>query len=192
MKTEYFKEQINYIKDKKIKEDVSFLINKLPEYFFEIQASTTGKYHPKYAVSKHGLVKHTKVAVEIAKVLIDNETTGGSFSEKEKDLIIMALLLHDGLKCGENNSKHTLFVHPLLMSEFIMKNKESLKMDIDDIRVVCMMIESHMGQWNINPYNKNEKLPKPSNKLTRFVHMCDYLASRKFLNVDFDGNNIIR
>ena len=49
-----------------------------------------------------------------------------------------------------------------------------------------------MGRWNINPVTKMEVLPKPDNKLAKFVHMCDYLSSRKFLNVSFDDNfNIV-
>ena len=34
-------------------------------------------------------------------------------------------------------------------------------------------------------------LPKPINKYQRFVHMCDFLASRKFLNTKFNNNDII-
>ena len=30
----------------------------------------------------------------------------------------------------------------------------------------------------------------PKDKYERFVHLCDYLSSKKFLNVDFDGIDI--
>lgn len=191
-KQNYFKQEISYIKDDKIKEDVNYLLAKLPDYFFEIPASTTLKYHPKFACSKSGLVKHTKVAVKIAECLLNNDSIGSKFSEREKDLSIMALILHDGLKCGELKSKYTLSNHPLLISEFIMKNKDFLKTSIDDLRIVCSLIESHMGQWNYDVYTKEEILPKPTSELARFVHMCDYLASRKFLDVTFDElNNIM-
>ena len=52
------------------------------------------------------------------------------------------------------------------------------------------MIESHMGEWNTNSYS-NVVLPLPITKHQKFVHMCDYLASRKFINVKFENNNII-
>ena len=55
---------------------------------------------------------------------------------------------------------------------------------LDDVRKLCMMIESHMGKWNTNKYSKVE-LPVPTNELQRFVHRCDYLASRNYLNVRF-------
>ena len=38
---------------------------------------------------------------------------------------------------------------------------------------------------------KKEVLPKPRTAEQRFVHMCDFLASRKFVDVKFDDNNII-
>ena len=46
-----------------------------------------------------------------------------------------------------------------------------------------------MGQWNTD-YNGNEILPLPKNRYQKFVHMCDFLASRKFFNVEFNGNDI--
>ena len=79
----------------------------------------------------------------------------------------------------------------MLVSKLIMENKDKLKLDIDDIRLLCSLIESHMGQWNKDNYTNKEILPKPVTKLQRFVHMCDYLASRKFLDVQFENNEII-
>ncbi len=189
-KTNYFKKEINYIKDKDLKKDLKTLINLLPDYFFEVPASSTGKYHPKFALGEGGLVRHTKVAVRLAHELLNNNTVGCKFTEHDKDLIIMSLTLHDGLKSGLEHSKYTKFDHPLLMSKYIMENKEKLNMDIDDLRKICSMIESHMGEWTYDSYSKKEVLPKPRTAEQRFVHMCDFLASRKFLDVTFKGNNI--
>ena len=50
------------------------------------------------------------------------------------------------------------------------------------------VIASHMGPWT-KDYNGNEVLPPPKTKYQNFVHMCDYLASRKFINLEFDDNN---
>ena len=88
-------------------------------------------------------------------------------------------------------SKYTKADHPLLVSKLIMENKDKLSMDIDDIRKMCSMIESHMGEWNTDPYTKEEILPIPRTAEQRFVHMCDYLASRKFLDVKFNENDIV-
>lgn len=189
-KQDIFKKEISYIKSASIRKDLKTLINLLPDYFFEVPASSTGKYHPEFALGEKGLVRHTKVAVRIAHELLENNTIGMKFTSQDKDLIIMALTLHDGLKSGKEHSKYTKFEHPLLASEFIMENKSKLSLDIDDLRKVCTMIESHMGEWTCDPYKKKDILPKPKTAEQRFVHMCDFLASRKFLDVKFKNDNI--
>lgn len=188
-KIDYFKKELYYIKDQDKRKDAEILINMLPNYFFEIPASSTGKYHPSFACSKHGLVKHTKVAVTIAYEMFKDEILTNKFTEEEKDLIIMALLLHDGVKHGLDKEEYTRFDHPLLISKLIMENQDKISMNTDEVRKLCKMIESHMGPWNTNNYTK-VVLPKPENELERFVHMCDYLASRKFLDIKFNGINI--
>lgn len=180
-KIKYFTKEISYIKDESKKKDIEYLINLLPDYFFLIPASSTGKYHPKFAGTISGLVKHTKVAVRIAYDLFE---TVNNFSDNDKDLIIMALIMHDGLKKGIVEEEYTRFDHPLLVSKLIMEHANELKMSIDDVRKMCMMIESHMGKWNTNKYSKVE-LPVPTSEIQRFVHRCDYLASRVYLNVKF-------
>ena len=185
------KKEINYVKDSSRKGDLKTLIELLPEYFFEVPASSTGKYHPAFSLGDGGLVRHTKVAVRMAVELLNNNSVGMKFNEKDRDLIIMALILHDGVKSGMEKSKYTKADHPLLVSKLIMENKDKLSMDIDDIRKMCSMIESHMGEWNTDPYTKEEILPIPRTAEQRFVHMCDYLASRKFLDVKFNENDIV-
>ena len=185
-KIKYFEKEIGYISSKEKREDIKYLINLLPDYFFTIPASSTGKYHPKFAGTKNGLVKHTKVAVRIAYDLFETV----NYSEEDRDLIIMALIMHDGLKKGDPMEEYTRFDHPLLVSELIMKNVKNLKTSVDDIRKMCMMIESHMGKWNTNKYSKIT-LPLPRDELSRFVHRCDYLASRNYLNVKFEKLDIV-
>lgn len=185
-----FDKEINYIKNSSYKEDVSFLINSLPEYFFEIPASSTGKYHPSYALGNGGLLRHTKAAVRMAYELLTDPSIGDKYTDREKDLMILGIILHDGLKSGKEKSEYTKFEHPLLASNFIKENKDNLKMNEEDMNFVCDVIESHMGPWN-KDYDGNEVLPVPKTKYQNFVHMCDYLASRKFINVNFNEENKI-
>ena len=72
-----------------------------------------------------------------------------------------------------------------------MENKDKFSLEIDDLRKVCSMIESHMGEWTYDNYLKKEVLPRPRTAEQRFVHMCDYLASRKFLDVEFGEDDNI-
>ena len=72
-KVKLFEKELAYIKNSIFKADICYLIDGLPEYFFEIPASSTGKYHPEFASSKNGLVKHTKVSVRFAYELFSIE-----------------------------------------------------------------------------------------------------------------------
>lgn len=189
-KTEVFKKELSYIKNPKYLNDIKVIISLLPDYFFEVPASSTGKYHPSFSLGNGGLVRHTKVAVRIAVELLNNNSIFTNFTSDEKDLIIMSILVHDGLKSGLEKSEYTKFEHPILVSNYIKENKDKLSLNEEELNLLTSMIESHMGEWNTNAYS-NVVLPKPTTKYQKFVHMCDFLSSRKFLNVKFENNDII-
>ena len=190
MKDKAFETELGYIRNEKYRENTRKLINILPDYFFEVAASSTGKYHPSFSLGDGGLLRHTKAAVRIAKELCDDESITNIFSSDEKDLMIISIIMHDGLKHGLKKDKYTKFEHPVLMADYIKENKDKLGFSDDEIEFLTSVISSHMGPWNTNPYS-DIVLPKPQNKYQKFVHMCDYLASRKFLDVKFENNEII-
>ena len=186
MKSDVFNVELNKIEDEDIKESTKYILNKLPDYFYEVPASSTGKYHPSFSLGKGGLIRHTKVAVRIAEELF-SDSVFSTFTEHEKDIIRMAIILHDGLKSGINKEEYTSFSHPLIMSDFILENSSNLSISDEDTLCVCRLIKSHMGPWN----KKGDiPLPIPKEKDEIFVHLCDYIASRRFLNVNFDNNEI--
>ena len=76
------------------------------------------------------------------------------------------------------------------MSNYIESLKDELKFTDDERLFICKAIKSHMGPWNTD-YDNNEIMPKPVTKYENFVHMCDYLASRKCILLEFDTNNNI-
>ena len=119
---ETLKKEIGFIRDPEVKEIVKDLVQKLPEYFFNVAASSTGKYHPKYALGEGGLVRHTQSAVRIANELFELEMFKPL--EPEKDFIISALILHDGLKHGQTLGVYTVSNHPVLASDFINRYNE--------------------------------------------------------------------
>ena len=190
-KDKIYEKELEYIKDEKVRESCLKMINLLPEYIFHEAASSTGKYHPKYALGEGGLVRHTKAAVRIAHELFEDPCIGEKYSNKEKDLIIMGLILHDGLKRGLKEEKYTRFDHPILMADYIEENKDKLSITDEERELVCSVIRTHMGSWTTD-YQGNEVLERPKTKQQNFVHMCDYLASRKVLLLEFDNeNNVI-
>ena len=76
------------------------------------------------------------------------------------------------------------------MANYIKENKEKLGLENDEIKLLMDVIKTHMGAWT-KDYQGNEVLEKPKTKYQTFVHMCDYLASRKCLLVPFDKDNKI-
>ncbi|CDE08499.1 MAG TPA: hypothetical protein IAC85_03270 [Candidatus Faecenecus gallistercoris] len=187
-KIKCFEKEMSYIQNPDYLVDFQYLVSNLPDYFFEIPASSTGKYHPRYALGTGGLLRHTKAAVRIAYELLADPVIGDKYTSDEKDLMLIALCLHDGLKSGKDHSKYTQFDHPLLMANWIEEEKEHLHFNDEEIAFLQSVIASHMGCWT-KDYDGNEVLPKPKTKYQNFVHMCDYLASRKCILLEFDENN---
>lgn len=187
---EVFKNELNYIKDSRVKNSLIHMISVLPDYFFEVAAASTGKYHPDYAQGEGGLLRHSKAAMRIGYELLENPAIGDKYKPVEKDLMLAALLIHDGLKLGNPREKYTRFDHPILMADFIEKEKDSLEINDEERKLMEDVIKTHMGVWTTD-YNGNEVLEKPKTKYQNFVHMCDFLASRKCILVPFDDNNNI-
>ena len=186
MKYKVFDNELNLIQDDRLKENAKIILNNLPDYFYKIQAASTGKYHPEYALGDGGLVRHTKAAVNFATTLfniykLDNHT---------KDLIIISLLIHDGLKLVFDEEKYTRHDHPLLIGELLEKIKNELTLNDEEIKEISDNVASHMGRWNTNNYS-DIVLPLPLTLTQKLVHMCDFLASRKQIKFTFDENNNI-
>ena len=191
-KEKVFTNEYLYIRDNKLREDAKYLVSHLPDYFFKVDASSTGKYHPKYAAGDGGLTRHVKSACKFAYELLSNPIIGKPYSDRDKDLIIIALLIHDGLKYGVGEKEqYTRFDHPILASDYVKENVSKLSFNEEDLNKVSSSIASHMGPWNTNSYS-DVVLPIPKAPMEKFVHMCDYLASRRFINLDFDeDSNVI-
>lgn len=189
MKHEVFNKELSYIKDDRIKTSTITILDMLPDYFYEIPASSTGKYHPEFSLGKGGLVRHVKVAVRLAKELLDNPSIGSKYTNNEKDIMLMSLILHDGLKSGLVYNRYTQANHPTLIKDFVNENKSKLSLTDNELDLFSHAVESHMGPWNTD-YEGREILPKPKTKYENFVHMCDFLSSKKFLNVKFENNEI--
>ncbi|ASN68336.1 hypothetical protein 10S11_74 [uncultured Caudovirales phage] len=191
-----FKKELESIKYTPLRIFTEWCLNQLPEYFYEVAASSTGKYHPAYALGEGGLVRHTQAAVRIANELFKCETIQ-NFNDMEKDMIRVSLILHDGVKHGANGSQYTIATHPLevvkhLEDRYFDVPEETLPHEVIEVMEcdlwydITECIKSHMGQWNTDYKTGEEILPRPETELQKFVHLCDYLASRKMLEVNFD------
>jgi hypothetical protein len=190
---EIFKIELNYIKDPKIREFTEKALLKLPEYFFIVAASSTAKYHSPVCLGEGGLVRHTKMNVAFAVDLLNNLEMFNKYTDIERDIIVAVEILHDGMKHGLNGSKYSVADHPSVLANFARADF-GLRQILDEeiLNKIISGIETHMGAFNKDYRTKKEILPKPHNGLENFIHLCDYLGSRKYIK-DFDFDiNVIR
>lgn len=200
----FFSQELNYISNTNIRQFARFLLTRVPEWFFHVPASSTGKYHPSYALGEGGLVRHTKAAIGIYHALAEAEIPlfylhdtpfGGNTVTELNDACYLALMFHDCMKLGTgDNPQSTVHEHPLLAADFMeAKFREFFyehDFDMTDAIIVQdaeRAIRSHMGEWNISKCSSTI-LPTPlaSDWTAKLVHLCDLLASRKQLEYQFE------
>jgi hypothetical protein len=172
-----------------IREFAKVLVEGLPSYIWEVGASSTGKYHPAYSLGQGGLMRHQIAVVRFLNYFFELEQYNTKFTSRELDLMRVAGLVHDGRKSGEQTdyerSKFTKFDHPVQMAN-VIRSYDGKYLNHDELEFVAHCIESHMGQWNTDR-KSSVVLEKPKDDYQFFVHLADYLASRKDLTMAFEG-----
>lgn len=165
-----FSSQISLVKNEKNREFLKYCLERVPEYFFHIPASSTGKYHPPFSSGEQGLVRHTKAVVAWYVEL------QRWWEEDLEDEAIIALVLHDSHKdgLGENGtSRYTVKNHADIAAAQVEKWGKEFGLNSDTLAKICEGIQGHMGIWS----SCLESRPK-----TQFAKKCslaDYCASRK-------------
>lgn len=190
-KKKLLKEYFDSIQDENVKKFMEQCIETIPEYWYTVPASSTGKYHPNYALGNGGLMRHTIALLRFFDRLVRNTMYGSPFTNREMDLLRVACLMHDSRKSGSDEdfaiSKYTKFDHPILAAN-VVRSIETEYITDEEKEMVANAIESHMGQWNVDTYGKSKvELPLPTNKYQKIVHLVDYLAAQKGVEVQFDG-----
>ena len=166
---------VEIIKNKEVRDFVlDFLDKKVPDYFARVAASATGKYHPDYALGQGGLIRPSLAVTAVAASIVNLEYL--QFNRMDKDLIIAACILHDSFKQGLTESGNTIRTHPNVAAREIAKHgKETGHEHIANI--IAALVLAHMGEWG------NQK---PGNKGQFIVHLADFIASRKFIDIDWN------
>ena len=187
-KANIFDSILNTIENEDIRYFAEQCIETIPDYFWEVGASSTGKYHPQYALGELGLARHTCALVRFLNHILNVDCFGNKFTSREKDLMRVAGMMHDTRKSGDDEAyaknKFTKFDHPLLAANEIRTLIGFISEE--ELELVATTIESHMGQWNTDK-RSNVVLPLPENKYQKMLHLADYLASRKDIEVLFEG-----
>ena len=185
-KSRIFDSLLDTFENEDIKNFANECIETIPNYFWDVGASSTGKYHPQYALGDLGLARHTCALVRFLNHILNIDCYKNEFTSRERDLLRVAGIMHDSRKSGDDEdyarNKFTKFDHPILAANEIRTIIGFIPED--EVEFVANTIESHMGQWNTDKRNKTE-LPFPENKYQKILHLADYLASRKDIEVLF-------
>lgn len=178
---------LNLIPDSRVRKGLLEIVDILPTYFFTVPSSATGRHHPSYALGKGGLLRHCKAATRIGYDLMENPLVIAEKTDTEKSLILAAIFVHDGLKLGKEHSLRTAFDHPILMQKFLIENKDRIpSLSEEELTYMGDLIKTHMGPWTKDPETKQVVLEEPKTPDQLFVHLCDYLSSRKEISFKFD------
>lgn len=170
----YFEKEINFIQSEDLRMFTkTYLDNVVPQYFFEVGASSSGKYHPKFSQGLGGLVRHTKAVSLMAEELL-RMSPYSYLSDENKDFVRVACIVHDTAKYGiVEFNKNDYSTHAENASKAVAD------LWVEYFREPCPYllvnaIASHMGQWG---------KPKMMTSVDRCVHQADYIASRNFFDI---------
>lgn len=186
-----FDEILRTFENDDIRKFAEMCIESAPEYWHSVPASSSGKYHPSYSLGKGGLVRHSIAVVRFLNHMFGVESISNQFTSRERDLLRAAAITHDMQKSGTQGdfekSKWTKFDHPLRIAKIIRDFKGSGVLPDDEIELVAHAVESHMGAFNTDKRHPDIVLPKPEDKYQIILHLADYLASRKDVEMKFEN-----
>lgn len=183
VKVEVFRELLDRFETDDIKKYCMDMIAEIPDYIFIIPSSTTGKYHNATQCQMHGQLFHIYAFGRIMNYMLDLEYNQHKFkSPIQRDLLRCTPILHDGWKCGETESKYTVFEHPVIAGEKIRTLKVTHDINQDYKNYLADLCASHSGQWTTSK-RSDVVLPKPNSEAQYLVHLCDYLSSRNDIDL---------
>ncbi len=185
-----FEKEIAYIEIEDIKEFFKKAISIVPDYFFEVPAASSGKFHSVLECGFGGLVYHTRSVAKVANYLVNLQQYKSKLNEVERDCVICAALLHDCLKHDwENKTGFSVHQHPVLAAEFVKADERLNEIVSDEIRtIIGDAVASHSGEWTTSKRSK-VILPSPQTLVQELVHLSDYIASRGDIHILFEGED---
>lgn len=185
-----FEKEINYMEIEDIKNFFKRAITLVPDYFFEVPASSSGRFHSVLECGFGGLVYHTRAVAKVANYLVNLQQYKSKLNEVEKDCVVCAALLHDCVKHDwENKTGFSVHQHPALAAEFIKTDARLDGIIGDEIRtLIGDAVASHSGEWTTSKRSK-VVLPSPQTLVQELVHLSDYIASRGDIHILFEGED---
>jgi hypothetical protein len=174
-----FEKELALIIDDSVREFTKLCLLKCPDYVFtNCPASSTGKFHPLDELGWDGTLIHTKkmftVAYELCKAL---------GCEANRDEILSACIVHDLLKQGVERTGHTVNNHPDLAAELVIKiYKDTQMLTPKSYSMIKNCVGFHYGLWSTDKWKKDLSEYTAEEMC---VYLSDYIASKRFVAVDY-------
>ena len=170
-----FSYELSLIQNDYLREFTKYCLEHAPDYFYTYPASKSGEYHPRCSNELYGLTRHTKYCVRLSHELMKDGFLF-PFSDTEKDLIYVALLLHDICKWGvgkyKNFIKHgSIAAH--YINDIVQGTEFESFMSSEAWAIISGAIRRHLGKYSESVYGL------PQNELELFVARVDYITSLK-------------
>ena len=166
--------EVAQIDDDKIREFVKMTLDNVDPIHRLKPASSTGKYHPKFASGEGGLIRHIKVVVRNVLELIRATPA----VESEKDELIAAAIIHDMWKYPEGRDhEFTAFDHPALGAKWCIDH---------GFETIGRLVAAHQGIWTTSRQMPGFENEQPRKFDEWLLHYSDLMASRAYLDCNFD------
>ena len=170
-------DEVNTISDSNLQSFVKDAMRQIPDKFWEIAASSTGKHHPEQSNGEGGLVRHVLAGLYFVRELCITYDA----IEGERDCCIAAMILHDvGKAIAEPHD--IVWANSL---RYLAKNVY----DNELVHTTIGAVRWHMGPWSTGSTmcqfaeRGHKRFPQDFNLVEQVVHLADYAASRKRVNL---------
>lgn len=170
--SDFYQIELGMIRNEELRNTIKYILDNLVDQDNFIKgASSTGRYHPKFALGNQGLVRHTRAMM---KVLSSMEPSRPDFNW---DDIYSACILHDCCKYS-NNEPHTNKDHADMAYKMILKfasTKDGLLKN--KLQHIADLVRWHMGIFDTT--NENIELLKMHVREDAWIiHYADTIVSR--------------
>ena len=181
-----FEPELQFIKNEAIREFTRVCLENAPPYFWEVPASSGGKYHPVWASGDGGLVRHSRVTAFVTKELAQ----AFKLDPDETDAAISAAIMHDVTKHGLPGGKYSVKDHDYIAACFIHRQAKQFTAvgnpEVPMLREICGAVAYHFGNFSVEVVGRKLKtFPEEYSKIEQIIHTADMVASRKGINFDF-------
>jgi hypothetical protein len=179
-KRNFFIKELNSITEPNVREFVGIVLDGTGEWFYHDPASTSGKYHPAYALGDGGLMRHTRAVAYWVCELVRSELF--NVNPHQTNLLIAAAIMHDIRKHtadGGYIAKHARASHDLILQT---QREHPELITTEDAKYMADAVSTNMGIWGVRDGER-----KPTSDSEKLLHIADLMASRKEVFVNIFG-----